>query len=330
MSAGRVSCLAASAFTCSSTSVVSYLPTVSRPLLGRPIGDRRLCRPHGFQRSEDARGADALDAGRRVRCSSARVREAARVDSRRTAAGHHQSSELLADLLWHEPLRREVGRPVVCTLQGEELFIEGLIEPYRTKALELIRCKVAHVDHFIRRQSTIVRGSCRITCAYPGVRSRSCRLGINMQGYERTNLRPPGAVHFASAILPASLRKRDCMFWRMPTFDFAAGRQRRARLEAAGYASPAHASYLDQREADPEASGTRRASSRITAWWIVNGKLAFLKKSRSALRSCDLRRTQRDVSARSHGLRSPGRPTAPWCLRRNRGEDRRRLAGSSG
>ncbi len=47
------------------------------------------------------------------------------------------------------PLRREVKRPVVCTLQGEELFIEGLVEPYRTEALERIRSQVTHVDHFI-------------------------------------------------------------------------------------------------------------------------------------------------------------------------------------
>jgi glycosyltransferase involved in cell wall biosynthesis len=40
-------------------------------------------------------------------------------------------------------------RPVVCTLQGEELFLDGLQEPYRSEALQLIRASVAHVDAFV-------------------------------------------------------------------------------------------------------------------------------------------------------------------------------------
>jgi glycosyltransferase involved in cell wall biosynthesis len=47
------------------------------------------------------------------------------------------------------PLKRRLRRPVVCTLQGEELFLDGLHEPYRSEALRLIRASVAHVDAFI-------------------------------------------------------------------------------------------------------------------------------------------------------------------------------------
>ena len=32
------------------------------------------------------------------------------------------------------PLREALGRPVCCTLQGEDLFLDGLIEPYRDAA----------------------------------------------------------------------------------------------------------------------------------------------------------------------------------------------------
>jgi hypothetical protein len=35
-----------------------------------------------------------------------------------------------------EPLRRAFDRPVCCTLQGEELFINGLTKPYRDRALD--------------------------------------------------------------------------------------------------------------------------------------------------------------------------------------------------
>src|SRR5580765_7701080 len=47
------------------------------------------------------------------------------------------------------PIRRALRRPICCTLQGEELFLDGLIEPYRTKAIELIRAQVPDVDRFI-------------------------------------------------------------------------------------------------------------------------------------------------------------------------------------
>src|SRR6185295_5007971 len=47
------------------------------------------------------------------------------------------------------PLREALKRPVCCTLQGEDLFIEDLIEPYRGKAIDLIRRQVVDVDRFI-------------------------------------------------------------------------------------------------------------------------------------------------------------------------------------
>ncbi|MFN0168298.1 MAG: glycosyltransferase family 4 protein [Bryobacteraceae bacterium] len=48
-----------------------------------------------------------------------------------------------------EPVKRALGRPVCCTLQGEDLFLEGLPEPYRTRSLDLIRGQLEHVDAFL-------------------------------------------------------------------------------------------------------------------------------------------------------------------------------------
>jgi hypothetical protein len=49
-----------------------------------------------------------------------------------------------------KPIREAIGRPVVCGLQGEELFLDGLPEPWRSRSLELIRSQVANVDAFAR------------------------------------------------------------------------------------------------------------------------------------------------------------------------------------
>jgi glycosyltransferase involved in cell wall biosynthesis len=48
-----------------------------------------------------------------------------------------------------EPLKRALGAPVVCTLQGEDLFLSGLVEPYQSECMSLIRDHARHVDSFI-------------------------------------------------------------------------------------------------------------------------------------------------------------------------------------
>ncbi len=48
------------------------------------------------------------------------------------------------------PLKRALnGVPVVVTLQGEDLFLDGLPEPFRRQALDLIRAEVPNVDMFV-------------------------------------------------------------------------------------------------------------------------------------------------------------------------------------
>src|SRR5712691_5458609 len=47
------------------------------------------------------------------------------------------------------PIKAALKRPVTCTLQGEDLFLEGLPEPFRAQSIELIRGQIQHVDRFI-------------------------------------------------------------------------------------------------------------------------------------------------------------------------------------
>src|SRR2546422_10401618 len=46
------------------------------------------------------------------------------------------------------PFREAVGRPICCTLQGEDLFLSQLQEPHPTRSLELMRANIEHVDGF--------------------------------------------------------------------------------------------------------------------------------------------------------------------------------------
>ena len=81
------------------------------------------------------------------------------------------------------PLREALGRPVCCTLQGEDLFLEGLPEPYRSDSLRLIGESVRHVERFLAVSGyyeEFMPGYLGI----PREKMRLVPLGINLQGYE--------------------------------------------------------------------------------------------------------------------------------------------------
>ena len=82
------------------------------------------------------------------------------------------------------PLRQAVSRPVCCTLQGEELFLNGLVAPYRDRALAMIREQVHHVDRFIA-VSEYCAAFMSDFLTIPASRLEVVPLGISMDGYER-------------------------------------------------------------------------------------------------------------------------------------------------
>jgi glycosyltransferase involved in cell wall biosynthesis len=46
-------------------------------------------------------------------------------------------------------MKRRLGVPVVCTLQGDDIFLESLPEPYRSESMALIRAHCRQIDAFI-------------------------------------------------------------------------------------------------------------------------------------------------------------------------------------
>jgi glycosyltransferase involved in cell wall biosynthesis len=47
------------------------------------------------------------------------------------------------------PIKRRLGVPVVCSLSGEDLFLEGLSEPWHGRSLEILRRRTGDVDAFV-------------------------------------------------------------------------------------------------------------------------------------------------------------------------------------
>jgi glycosyltransferase involved in cell wall biosynthesis len=81
------------------------------------------------------------------------------------------------------PLRQALKIPICCTLQGEELFLDGLVPPYREQAIALIQQQVDTVDQFVAvsdYEAEFMSGFLKI----PRARISVVPLGINMTGYE--------------------------------------------------------------------------------------------------------------------------------------------------
>ena len=146
------------------------------------------------------------------------------------------------------PLRRELGRPVVCTLPGEDLFLEGLPAPYKKEAKALIARHAPSVVA-LRRDERLLRGlHGGLPRAAAPERSPRCRSASASTGFEPARARPAPSADgpSRSATSPGSPPRRACTCWPRPTPACGASSGCRAsRLEAAGYLAPEHRTYLD-------------------------------------------------------------------------------------
>jgi hypothetical protein len=131
---------------------------------------------------------------------------------------------------------------VVVTLQGEELFLDGLIEPYRTRARELIRQQVVHVDRFIA-VSEYCAAFMPGFIGFPRDRVDVVPLGVNPDGHE---MREPSGVftvgYFARIAAEKGLHVLAEAYVRFRRRIGGAP----ARLTAAGYLSAADHPYLER------------------------------------------------------------------------------------
>jgi glycosyltransferase involved in cell wall biosynthesis len=173
------------------------------------------------------------------------------------------------------PIRRALGAPICCTLQGEDLFLEGLPEPYRSESLKLIRDQVNTVNLFLPI-SEYYEGFMADYLRIPHDRLEVVRLGINMEGYERSQSRDeskPFTIGYFARIAPEKglhvlAEAYRELRTRVPGL--------RCRLEVAGYLGPEHKPYLEGIErqlAEWGLSGEFRYHGAVDR----AGKIAFLQ-----------------------------------------------------
>jgi glycosyltransferase involved in cell wall biosynthesis len=173
-----------------------------------------------------------------------------------------------------KPIKEALQRPICCTLQGEDLFLDGLHEPYRSESIALIQEHFQHVDMFIsvsQYYADFMPDYLRV----PRERIRVVPLGINLHGYEaRPSQRTePFTVGFFARVAPEKgLAVLADAYRRART----SGNLPAARLEAAGYLAPEHKPYLAEIENQMQTAGL---SGEFHYRGVLNReqKIAFLR-----------------------------------------------------
>lgn len=136
-----------------------------------------------------------------------------------------------------KPIREALNRPVCCTLQGEDLFLEGLREPWRSEALALIRQNLGYVDAFIA-VSEYYADFMSEYLSIPRSRIETVPLGINLEGHGWVD-RPAGdtfRIGYFARIAPE--KGLHVLADAVRRLDGA------VRLEAAGFVPSEHKTYL--------------------------------------------------------------------------------------
>lgn len=159
-----------------------------------------------------------------------------------------------------KPVKEATGSPVCCTLQGEDLFLDGMREPYRSQAIGLIRQHAEYVDAFIA-VSDYYADFMADYLSIPRRKIHVVPLGINLKDYETRALQTGGrmprtsepfTVGYFARIAPEKGLHVLAEAYRLL-------RQREgfppARLEAAGYLAPEHKPYLEKIEREMREAG---------------------------------------------------------------------------
>jgi glycosyltransferase involved in cell wall biosynthesis len=139
-------------------------------------------------------------------------------------------------------LKRALGRPVVCTLQGEDLFLGALREPYRSESMALIARHAASVDGFVATSAYYAE----FMAGHLGLDRRKVHavpLGIKLEGHQPAEGERSGPFVFGyfARVAPEKGLHLLAEAYRILRQERGLGE---SRLAAAGYLAPEHRGYL--------------------------------------------------------------------------------------
>ena len=141
------------------------------------------------------------------------------------------------------PIRRVLNCPIVMTLQGEDLFLEGMIEPFRTEALELVRSRIGDVDLFIAVSDYYARFM-RDYLRIPESKMRVGTLGVNTSDLTVSprRQRDPFTIGYFARVAPEKGLHNLADAYRILRVE---NKLPPSRLLVAGYLPPEQKPYLE-------------------------------------------------------------------------------------
>ena len=142
-------------------------------------------------------------------------------------------------------MKKALGIPILCALQGEDIFLEDLIEPYKSEALALLQRRASEVDGYI--------APCQYYADFmaeyldiPTNKIDVVHLGLNLSehGVGQKNLpETPFVIGYLARICPEKgLHLLVDAFYRLTT---KVGSDK-AQLKVTGYLSKKDEPYLEQ------------------------------------------------------------------------------------
>lgn len=164
----------------------------------------------------------------------------------------HLSNSLL--LGFARRLRQELKVPLVCSLQGEEIFLQGLVEPYQEQVHDLLRRRAMDVDAFIA-PSSVYAGVMADMLGVDRDRVHHVPLGLHMEGHGGPRPVPrdrPFTIGYLARICP----EKGLHLLVEAFVELARSRGSEAvRLRVAGYLGGRDRAYLEKIKARVRNSG---------------------------------------------------------------------------
>lgn len=172
-------------------------------------------------------------------------------------------------------MKRELGVPVVCSLQGEDLFLDQLREPWRTRVRELLRERARDVDAFQVNSRFYAEAMAEYLGGIGQDRMFVVPLGLSLK--DHGGVRPerpaePMTIGYLARVCP-----EKGFHVLVEAFRLLAERAPgRVRLRVAGYLSARDKAYVEEQDAKIAEWGLGGSYERVGEV-DREGKIRFLR-----------------------------------------------------
>ncbi len=138
------------------------------------------------------------------------------------------------------------GVPIVCALQGEDIFLEDLRDPWKEQVLREMRARCRDIDLFVSTSMWYADRMAELL-SVPREKIHTAPLGIATDGHQNVEAEgPPWVVGYIARICPEKGLHHAAQAFRLLSRRFGAGQ---VRFEIAGYLGGRDHAYLDEQTA---------------------------------------------------------------------------------